>query len=40
MEPAPPLTGRLEGCLVALAERVTYYGMCEIGVHEPGGHVA
>lgn len=30
---------RLEGWPVALPERVTFYGMREIGVHEPGGHV-
>jgi hypothetical protein len=29
---------RLEGYPVALAERVTFYGMREIGVFEPGGH--
>jgi hypothetical protein len=30
---------RLEGWPIALPERVTFYGMREIGVHEPGGHV-
>lgn len=30
---------RLEGYPVALAERVTFYGMREIGVREPGGHL-
>jgi hypothetical protein len=29
---------RLEGYSVALPERVTFYGMREIGVYEPGGH--
>lgn len=29
---------RLEGYPVALEERVTFYGMREIGVFEPGGH--
>jgi hypothetical protein len=29
---------RLEGYQIALAERVTFYGMREIGVHEPSGH--
>jgi Glyoxalase/Bleomycin resistance protein/Dioxygenase superfamily len=30
---------RLEGYPIALAERTTFYGMREIGVHEPGGHI-
>ena len=29
---------RLEGYPIAMAERVTFYGMKEIGVSEPGGH--
>ena len=29
---------RLEGYPVALPERTTFYGMREIGVHEPSGH--
>lgn len=29
---------RLQGYAIALAERVTFYGMREIGVFEPGGH--
>jgi hypothetical protein len=29
---------RLDGYPVALPERVTFYGMREIGVFEPGGH--
>lgn len=29
---------RLDGYPVSLAERVTFYGMREIGVFEPGGH--
>jgi hypothetical protein len=33
------LRRRLQGWPVALAERVTFYGMREVGVHEPGGHV-
>jgi uncharacterized glyoxalase superfamily protein PhnB len=31
---------RIEGYPVAMAERTTFYGMREIGVREPGGHVA
>lgn len=31
---------RLEGYPVTVPERVTFYGMREIGVTEPGGHVA
>ncbi len=30
---------RLEGYPVALPDRTTFYGMREIGVHEPGGHI-
>src|ERR1700733_11791074 len=30
---------RLEGYPIALPERTTFYGMREIGVHEPGGHI-
>ena len=30
---------RLEGYPIALAERTTFYGMQEIGVREPGGHI-
>jgi hypothetical protein len=30
---------RLEGYPIALAERTTFYGMREIGVTEPGGHM-
>jgi hypothetical protein len=30
---------RLQGYPVAMAERTTFYGMREIGVHEPGGHI-
>jgi hypothetical protein len=29
---------RLEGYSIALAERITFYQMREIGVFEPGGH--
>ncbi len=29
---------RLDGYPVSLPERTTFYGMREIGVHEPGGH--
>jgi hypothetical protein len=29
---------RLEGYPIALAERVTFYNMREVGVFEPGGH--
>jgi catechol 2,3-dioxygenase-like lactoylglutathione lyase family enzyme len=29
---------RLEGYPIALPERTTFYGMREIGVHEPSGH--
>jgi hypothetical protein len=29
---------RLEGYAIAMPERVTFYGMREIGVSEPGGH--
>ena len=30
---------RLDAYPIALAERTTFYGMREIGVYEPGGHV-
>jgi hypothetical protein len=30
---------RLEGHLTALPERTTFYGMREIGVREPSGHI-
>lgn len=30
---------RLEGYPTALTERTTFYGMREIGVHEPNGHI-
>ena len=30
---------RLAGYPIALEERVTFYGMREIGVREPGGHI-
>ena len=30
---------RLEGYPIALPDRTTFYGMREIGVHEPGGHI-
>jgi hypothetical protein len=29
---------RLEGYSIAMGERMTFYGMREIGVFEPGGH--
>ncbi len=32
------LKRRIEGCEVLVPERVTFYGMREIGVREPGGH--
>jgi hypothetical protein len=31
---------RLEGYQTALSERTTFYGMREIGVREPSGHIA
>ncbi|MGD1068774.1 MAG: VOC family protein [Bryobacteraceae bacterium] len=31
---------RLEGYPIAMPERTTFYGMREIGVREPGGHIA
>jgi uncharacterized glyoxalase superfamily protein PhnB len=31
---------RLEGYSIAMPERTTFYGMREIGVWEPGGHIA
>jgi len=30
---------RIEGCEIILPERTTFYGMREIGVREPGGHM-
>jgi hypothetical protein len=30
---------RLEGYPIALSDRTTFYGMREIGVHEPNGHI-
>jgi len=30
---------RLDGYPIALAERTTFYGMREVGVREPGGHI-
>jgi hypothetical protein len=30
---------RLDGYPTALPERITFYGMREIGVHEPSGHI-
>jgi len=30
---------RLEGYPITMGERTTFYGMREIGVHEPGGHI-
>jgi len=30
---------RLEGYPITMGERTTFYGMKEIGVHEPGGHI-
>jgi hypothetical protein len=30
---------RLDGYPIALPDRTTFYGMREIGVHEPGGHI-
>jgi hypothetical protein len=30
---------RLDGYPITMAERTTFYGMREIGVHEPSGHV-
>jgi uncharacterized glyoxalase superfamily protein PhnB len=30
---------RLEGYPIEMAERTTFYGMREIGVYEPGGHI-
>jgi len=31
---------RLAGYPIAMAEKTTFYGMREIGVFEPGGHIA
>ena len=33
------LTKRLRGYPIAMEERVTFYGMREIGVFDPGGHI-
>jgi len=33
------LLKKLEGAVVVLPERKTFYGMREIGVREPGGHL-
>lgn len=33
------LKRRIAGIPVVLAERTTFYGMREIGIHEPGGHL-
>lgn len=30
---------RLDGYPITMAERTTFYGMREIGVHEPSGHI-
>ncbi len=30
---------RLDGYPITMPERTTFYGMREIGVHEPGGHI-
>ena len=30
---------RIQGCNIVLPERTTFYGMREIGVREPGGHI-
>jgi uncharacterized glyoxalase superfamily protein PhnB len=30
---------RLAGYLITMPERTTFYGMREIGIHEPGGHI-
>ena len=30
---------RLEGYPITMQDRTTFYGMREIGVHEPGGHI-
>jgi hypothetical protein len=34
----PDIRTRLEGYPIALPERLTFYGMREIGVREPSGH--
>jgi len=36
----PDTVKRLAGYPVAMPERDTFYGMREIGVFEPGGHIA
>lgn len=33
------ILNRLDGYPIALAERTTFYGMREIGVREPSGHI-
>jgi uncharacterized glyoxalase superfamily protein PhnB len=33
------LLKRVEGCEIIVPERTTFYGMREIGVREPGGHI-
>jgi uncharacterized glyoxalase superfamily protein PhnB len=33
------LRNRIEGCEIIVPERTTFYGMREIGVREPGGHI-
>jgi len=35
----PDTLERLEGYEIAMPERVTFYGMREVGVFEPNGHV-
>ena len=30
---------RLDGYPITMSERTTFYGMREIGVHEPSGHI-
>ena len=39
VEDFPDVLKRLEGYPTALPERMTFYGMREIGVHEPSGHI-
>jgi hypothetical protein len=38
VEDFPDVLRRLEGYQIALPERITFYGMREIGVREPSGH--
>jgi uncharacterized glyoxalase superfamily protein PhnB len=33
------LLKRIQGCEITVPERTTFYGMREIGVREPGGHI-